>query len=138
MTAALLLVLALAQESDEIVLKNARILTVSGPEAKGFLVIANGKIKEIVEEAPAGAKIVDLGGKIVIPGLIDAGCTLGIAGPTNEEGEEVAPQVRIVDALDPRSPDLARARQNGVTAAFVAPGNRGVIGGLASVIKTAG
>ncbi|RPH42920.1 MAG: hypothetical protein EHM91_09055 [Planctomycetota bacterium] len=135
---ALLLALALVQDGEVIVLKNARILTVSGPEAKGFLVVANGKIKEIVDEAPAGAKVVDLGGKIIIPGLIDAGCTLGVAGPTNEESEEVAPQVRIVDALDPRSPDLARARQNGVTAAFVAPGNRGVIGGVASVIKTAG
>ena len=135
---ALLLALAMTQDAEEIVLKSARILTVSGAETKGFLVISNGKIKGIVDEAPSGAKVFDLGGAIVIPGLIDAGCTLGIAGPTNEEGDEVAPQVRIVDALDPRSPDLARARQNGVTAAFVAPGNRGVIGGVASVIKTAG
>jgi imidazolonepropionase-like amidohydrolase len=138
MIMALLLALAPVQDSEEIVLANARLLTVSGPEAKGFLVIANGKIKEILPEAPAGAKVVDLGGRIVIPGLIDAGCTLGVVGPTNEEGDEVSPQVRIVDALDPRSADLARARQNGVTAAFVAPGNRGVIGGVASVIKTAG
>jgi imidazolonepropionase-like amidohydrolase len=135
---ALLLALALVQDNEEIVLKSSRIITVSGAESKGFVVIANGKIKDIVDEVPEGAKVVDLAGKIVIPGLIDAGCTLGIAGPTNEEGDEVAPQVRILDALDPRSPDLARARQNGVTAAFVAPGNRGVIGGLASVIKTAG
>lgn len=138
MRLALILALAVPQEADDAVaLVNGRILTVSGAEAK-ILVISRGKIREIAGEPPAGAAIVDLGGRIVIPGLIDAGCTLGIVGPTNEEGDEVAPQVRIIDALDPRSPDLVRARQSGVTAAFVAPGNRGVIGGLASVIKTAG
>jgi imidazolonepropionase-like amidohydrolase len=134
---AMLLALVLQTADDTIVLTNARILTVSGAEAKA-LVISGGKIKELAGEPPAGARIVDLKGKVIIPGLIDAGCTLGIAGPTNEEGDEVAPQVRILDSLDPRSADLARARQGGVTAAFVAPGNRGVIGGLASVIKTAG
>jgi imidazolonepropionase-like amidohydrolase len=133
---ALLLALAL-QAEDTIVLTNARILTVSGVEAK-VLVIAGGKIQSLEGDPPAGARIIDLKGKVIIPGLIDAGCTLGIAGPTNEEGEEVAPQVRIVDSLDPRATDLIRARQGGVTAAFIEPGNRGVIGGLASVVKTAG
>ena len=52
---ALLLALALVQDGEEIVLKNARILTVSGPETKGVLIIANGKIREIVAKAPAGA-----------------------------------------------------------------------------------
>jgi imidazolonepropionase-like amidohydrolase len=132
-----LLFLLLAQTEDVIVLTNAKILTVSGAEAK-VLVIAGGKIQELAGEPPAGGKVVDLKGKVIIPGLVDAGCTLGISGPTNEEGDEVAPQVRIVDSLDPRSPDLIRARQSGVTAAFLSPGNRGVIGGLASVVKTAG
>jgi imidazolonepropionase-like amidohydrolase len=132
-----LLFMLLAQAEDTIVLTNARILTVSGAEAK-ILVISGGKIQELAGGPPAGARIVDLKGKVIIPGLIDPGCSLGIIGPTNEEGDEVAPQVRIVDSLDPRSPDLIRARQSGVTAAFLSPGNRGVIGGLASVVKTAG
>lgn len=127
--------LALQATDETIVLTNARILTVSGPEATS-LVVSGGKIRQLGGEPPPGAKVVDLKGKVIIPGLIDAGCTLGVAGPTNEEGDEVAPQVRIVDSLDPRGVDLIRARQSGVTAAFVEPGNRGVIGGLASVIKT--
>jgi imidazolonepropionase-like amidohydrolase len=131
-----------AQEAgDSVALTNARILTGSGVEfPKGVVLIVDGRIAGLGEtlDLPATATVIDLAGKTVIPGLIDAACTLGVAGPANEDGEEVAPQIRIVDAFDPRSPDLARARQSGVTAAFVEPGNRGVIGGVASVIRTAG
>jgi imidazolonepropionase-like amidohydrolase len=141
--ALLLAALSPAQaDSDVVVLANARIVSVSGEEiSKGWIFISKGKIRDILSDDGQGiqsSKIIDLAGKTIIPGLIDAGCTLGIAGPANEDGEEVAPQVRIVDSLDPRSPDLARARQSGVTAAFVEPGNRGVIGGVASVIRTEG
>jgi imidazolonepropionase-like amidohydrolase len=129
-------------DDDVVVLAHARILSVSGAEIpKGWILISKGRILEIHSDDEQGIpskNVIDLAGKTIIPGLIDAGCTLGIAGAANEDGEEVAPQVRIVDSLDPRSPDLARARQSGVTAAFVEPGNRGVIGGVASVIRTAG
>jgi imidazolonepropionase-like amidohydrolase len=142
--ALLLTALGSAQADDDVVLlTNARILTVSGAEiAMGSIVISKGMILEILPDEKGkeikASTIVNMAGKTIIPGLIDAGCTLGIAGSANEDGEEVAPQVRIVDSLDPRSPDLARARQSGVTAAFIEPGNRGVIGGVASVIRTAG
>jgi imidazolonepropionase-like amidohydrolase len=130
-------------DDDTVVLANARILTVCGAEIpKGSLIIVKGRIVDLVPAGERGgvqsSNIVDLAGKTIIPGLIDAGCTVGIAGVANEDGQEVAPQIRIVDSLDPRSPDLARARQSGVTAALVEPGNRGVIGGVASVIRTAG
>jgi imidazolonepropionase-like amidohydrolase len=141
--AILLLSLTPVQQDDGefITLTNARILTGSGREfVKGSIVIADGKIVTVIDSAnlKGARKVINLSEKVIIPGLIDAACALGVAGPANEDGEEVAPQVRIIDSLDPRSPDLARARQSGVTAAFVEPGNRGVIGGVASVIKTAG
>ena len=127
-------------QDDQVVLTNAKILSVSGePIAKGAVVVRGGKIVAVADNVVfPEAKVIDLSGKVIIPGLIDAGCTLGVAGPANEDGEEVAPHVRIADSLDPRSPDLARARQCGVTAAFVEPGNRGVIGGVASIVRTSG
>jgi imidazolonepropionase-like amidohydrolase len=134
------LVPAAQEEGSPIILTNARILTVSGePIARGAVVVSGGKIVAVADNVVfPEAKVIDLSGKVIIPGLIDAGCMLGVAGPANEDGDEVAPQVRILDSLDPRSPDLARARQSGVTAAFVEPGNRGVIGGTASIVRTAG
>ena len=139
--AALVLLALIPADGEIVVLTNARILRVSGPEiANGTIVIEGGKIRRIGEkiDVPEGAKLIDLKGKTVIPGLIDGGCSIGVAGPLNEDGEEVAPQVRILDSLDPRSPDLIRARKTGVTAALVSPGNRGVIGGVSSIVKTAG
>lgn len=126
---------------DLLLLTRAHLLPVSGAEIpSGSILVGGGKIRAIGEQldAPPGATVVDLGGRRVIPGLIDAASTLGIAGSSSEDGREVAPEVRVVDSLDPESPALSRARQSGVTAAFIEPGNRGVIGGIASVIKTAG
>lgn len=138
---ALVLWALVSADGDVIALTNARILTGAGTEIeRGTILIENGKIRDVGEkvEIPAGAVRIDLQGKTVIPGLIDAGCSLGVAGSLNEDGDEVAPQVRILDSLDPRSPDLIRARRSGVTTALVSPGNRGVIGGVSSLVKTAG
>jgi imidazolonepropionase-like amidohydrolase len=142
MRLALLLVAALGPPDDDgIALINARILPVAGePIAKGFVLIRDGKIAGIGSgnPPPGKAREIDLSGKTLIPGLVLGASALGVVGATNEDGEEVAPQVRILDSFDPRSGDLSRARQCGITAALIEPGNRGVIGGVASVVKTAG
>jgi len=137
----LVLLMALGSADDEpLVLTNAKVVCVSGETIdQGFIVIRAGKIAEVGSgRTPTKGRVVDLTGKIVIPGLIHGASSLGVVGNTNEDGEEVAPQVRILDSFDPRSGELSRARQSGVTAALIEPGNRGVIGGVASVVKTAG
>ncbi len=60
-----------------VVLKNARIITMEGDKVieKGNLIINNGRIT-ILEEGdeisiPKGAKVIDLIGKTIMPGLID-------------------------------------------------------------------
>ncbi|HEV3026800.1 MAG TPA: hypothetical protein VG457_04465, partial [Planctomycetota bacterium] len=142
MRLALLLVAVFASPDDDgIALTNARILPVAGePIAKGYLLIRDGKITAVGSGSPPDgkARVIDLSGKTLIPGLVLGASALGVVGATNEDGEEVAPQVRILDSFDPRSGDLSRARQCGITAAQIEPGNRGVIGGIASVLKTAG
>jgi imidazolonepropionase-like amidohydrolase len=135
-----LLTLASAQEGD-LVLTKARILPVSGePIARGYVVVRDGKIADVgTGEAPAGGgRTLDLSGKTVIPGLIHGGSALGVTGSPNEDAEEVEPTLRILDSFDPRSPELSRARQSGITATLIEPGNRAVIGGVATVVKTAG
>jgi imidazolonepropionase-like amidohydrolase len=142
MPLAFLLVLALASaDGDEIALTNARILPVEGePVEKGFVLIRDGKIAGIGSGNPpeARGRVIDLTGKTLIPGLVLGASALGVVGTTNEDGQEVEPEVRILDSFDPLSGELSRARQNGVTAILIEPGNRGVIGGLAAILKTAG
>lgn len=126
---------------ETVVIRNARIITVSGEEIRGgMILVSGGKIRKIGREIeiPDGATVLEASSKTVLPGLIDAASTLGIEGSANEDGSEVTPDLRILDMVDPASRELARARQCGITSIFVEPGNRNVIGGLAAVIRTAG
>ena len=126
-----------AQDPDVLVIRAERIITVSGDDiVNGVIVIENGKIKAIGKNisVPDGAKF--LKAKVVMPGLVDAGIQPGISGRSNEDAKEVTPTFRVVSAINPKSADLRRIIQNGVTTIYVGPGNRNVIGGLGSVIRT--
>jgi imidazolonepropionase-like amidohydrolase len=76
-------VYALAEGPSVIAIRNAKIVTVSGPViAKGTVVVRNGLIESVGESAtvPAEAVVVDGEGMTVYPGLIDALSTVGIPG----------------------------------------------------------
>lgn len=125
------------------VLQGARIHTTRGPILEnGVLVIASGKVQAVGDARtpiPAGALIIDCSGRVITPGLVDAATTLGVdRNDANEQGDEVTPHLRILDAVDPADPSFARARRRGVTTVQVSPGNRNVIGGLGAVLKTHG
>lgn len=84
--AAALLVLcgcALAEAPPVIAIRNAKIVTVSGPTiAKGTVIVRNGLIEAIGEDLPVPpeALLVAGEGMTVYPGLIDALSTVGIPG----------------------------------------------------------
>ena len=131
-----------AQEGVQ-VFQGARIHPVSGPVIEdGVVIVSGGRIVAVGGsdlETPSGAQIIDCSGKVITPGLVDAGTTIGVATTDkNEQGEEVTPAVRITDAIDPASRDFERARAVGVTTVQINPGNRNVIGGFGAVVKTAG
>jgi hypothetical protein len=74
---------ALAEAPPVIAVRNARIVTVSGPTlAKGTVVVRNGLIDAVGENVPVPpeALVVDGEGMTVYPGLIDALSTVGIPG----------------------------------------------------------
>ncbi len=126
---------------DVIAVKAGRVITVSGEEIKdGVILIEDGKITKVGAglEIPAGAQIIDASAQVVMPGIVDGSTDLGVEGSSNEETDEIVPHVRILDSLNLRQPALQRALQGGVTTAYVGPGNRSVIGGLGSVVKTSG
>lgn len=137
----LLLVMGFVQADAPVALTGAKILSGTGQVFEaGTIVIHQGKIVSVEEgrRIPEGARVEDLAGRWVIPGLIEAAGTTGVSGPTNEDSAEITPGLRILDAVDADHPDFRRARARGVTTVFVAPGNRNVIGGLAALFKTDG
>jgi len=77
----------------QLFLRGARIVTMKGDEviAQGDILIENNRIKAIGASgsisAPAGAKVIDVSGKTIVPGLVDIHSHLKTERPemTNEE-----------------------------------------------------
>ncbi len=138
----------LAQKMPSYVIRNARLVTVSGPEiAVGTIVISDGKITGIgpAAKAPTGAQEIDGKGLIVYPGMIEAGTSLGLIEvgsgmpgtvDTNELGD-YNPQEQAYLAVNPHSAHINVTRANGITSALTFP-RGGIIAGQAAVINLDG
>jgi imidazolonepropionase-like amidohydrolase len=123
-----------------VTITHARLFDGSRFVEDATLVVKDGKVATVTKggAAPAG-NVVDAAGRFVTPGLVDANSAVGIGSrDLNEQSDEVTPQMRILDSLNPRDPSIRRARNQGVTAACLTPGNANVIGGMCAVVKLAG
>jgi imidazolonepropionase-like amidohydrolase len=141
-------VIPTAEQSQPVVLKGATIHTVTkGTITNGTIVMERGKILAIggpEVAAPRGAKVVDVTGKHIYPGLIDAYSTVGIteigavdvSSDINELGD-FNPNVRPEVAINAESRHIGTTRSAGVLVAFATPGG-GLISGLSSAISLEG
>src|SRR5688500_10891989 len=153
--AGIILPLTAAAQEGPWALTNARIETVTrGVIERGTIVIRDGLIEAVGADVrpPADARIVDLAGRRVFPGLIDLSSTLGLASaPAGAAGQGGAPgaappsgaaTVRhvglepgrvIADEIRPSASDIRSAREAGITAVLVAP-SRGAFRGLSALV----
>src|SRR5256712_6207442 len=140
-----------ASAQQAIVLKGGKLLTVThGTIENGVLVIENGKIAAVGAAAslkiPRDARVVDVTGMTVYPGLIDSETNLGLTEisaeqSTNdliENSDEIMPHMHIYDAFHAESELIPVSRVNGVTNAIVAPENRDTLPGQDSFIQLDG
>jgi len=114
----------------------------------GSILINEGKIVEVGKDiiAPLDAEVVDLEGRMVTPGFIDAHCHLGMweegIGFEGDDGNEavdpVTPQLRAIDGINPMDISFQETYEGGVTTAVTGPGSANVIGGTFVAIKTYG
>lgn len=115
----------------------------------GEVVFEGGRITDVREgsaRAPRGAEVVDLTGRHVCPGLVDAHVHMGVmpegspheSKDINEMTSPVTPQMRALDAIWPGDTAFNKARAAGVTTVCVLPGSGNVIGGTGVVMKTSG
>jgi imidazolonepropionase-like amidohydrolase len=133
---------ALPAQQAPVVLQNATVFTGSGPATtNGYVVFQGGRITALGsgEAKVPGARVIDVQGAWITPGLVDPNTSLGLpSAHENEESDEITPQIQILDAVDPESSDFVDALENGVTTVYVAPGGNNVFGGLGVVLKSAG
>ena len=134
-------------QSERIALRGATIHTVTkGVIQNGTIIFEAGKITAVGANIaiPAGTKIVDVTGKHIYPGLIDAYSTVGISeigavdmsNDVNEVGD-FNPNVRTDVAVNAESRHIGTSRSQGVLTTLTTPGG-GLISGMSSAMALEG
>ncbi|HRI83304.1 MAG TPA: hypothetical protein PLF88_12750, partial [Opitutaceae bacterium] len=115
-----------AQESP-VAFTGAKIIPITGePVENGLLLVRHGKIIAVGDaravRLAADVQIVDVTGKVIMPGLVDSHSHVG--GVQGADGSNpIQPDARALDSLDARDPRLQKARAGGITAVHVMPGS---------------
>ncbi|MBE6753541.1 MAG: amidohydrolase, partial [Ruminococcaceae bacterium] len=128
---------------------NARIVTCEDRDYEcGYLSVGDGiitAIGEMTDYQPDGSEVIDLQGKSIYPGFIDAHTHLGMwedgigfeGEDGNEKSDPITPQLRAIDAVNSFDRCFSEAAAAGVTAVVTGPGSANAICGQAACIKTA-
>ncbi len=132
-----------------IVVQAKKIIPVAGPPIEnGSIVCVDGKIVAVGKteqiKIPADAKIIS--GNVAIPGLIDVRTCVGLSGILNvdhdsdqlESSSPIQPELRAIDAYNPREELVEYIRKFGVTTVHTghAPGE--LMSGQTLIAKTIG
>ncbi|HEY5884223.1 MAG TPA: amidohydrolase family protein [Pyrinomonadaceae bacterium] len=117
----------------------AQIIPISGaPIQDGVLVVSGGKIVAVGARSsvnvPAGAEVVDVKGKVIMPGLVDTHSHVG-GGSGGDSSGPIQPETRILDSINVRDNSLRRARAGGITTVNVMPGSGHLSSGQTLYLK---
>ncbi|MEO5617218.1 MAG: amidohydrolase family protein [Candidatus Eisenbacteria bacterium] len=135
-----------AARAETIALVGGTVHPVSGPVIEnGTVVMRDGRIESVGTGAvPAGARVVDVRGKHVYPGIISANTSLGLVEVESVRGTvdhteagNLNPNVRTEVEINPESEHLAVARVNGLTSALMVP-RGGAIAGTSALMHLDG
>ena len=122
---------ARAQETP-IAFVGARLVPIEGPEVPdGVLVVHRGRIVAMGgagTDIPAGATRRDVAGKVILPGLVDTHSHIGSVEGADASAP-IQPDVRVLDSIDVRSPEIQKAQAGGITTVNVMPGSGHLLSG---------
>jgi imidazolonepropionase-like amidohydrolase len=127
--------------AENIAIRVGTILTVSGDSIEnGVILIEDGKIKAIGQDVniTEDVRVIDASDKFAMPGLIDACSRLYVIEDELNESRTIAPELDILDAVDPFIEEYEEVLAQGVTSVYVAPGSRSLLGGRGAVLKLKG
>jgi len=130
-----------------IAITNGKVMTITqGTLARGTVLVEGGRIVAVGEEVetPEDAQVYDATGKVVMPGLIDAHCHVGLFpdgiggeySDGNEMTDPITPHLRALDAVYPDDPAFKELAAAGVTTVLTGPGSGNLVGGQWVCLKT--
>ncbi len=141
---------AASAANETVALKGGKLLTIThGVIENGVVVMQNGRITAVGAAGtaiPAGAKVIDVTGMTVYPGLIDSETHLGLTEISAdrmtvdvlEPSDEIMPHMHVSDAFHAETALIPVTRINGITNAIVAPASGDTLPGQDSFIQLAG
>lgn len=130
-------------------LTGAKIVTGTGLIIEeGTILIEGERISAVGRkvELPPDCRTIDLSGKILCPGRIDALSIVGLSeigavAVTNDANEKTSTntaQMRAVDGINPESAVIGVTRNNGITTTQVMQGSAAPINGMTAIIDLEG
>lgn len=115
----------------------ATIIPIAGdPIENGTVVIDKGKIVAVGTgiAIPEGAERHDVGGKVIMPGLVDTHSHVGKVSGADSSGP-IQPDVRALDSIDARDASIQRAQAGGITTVNIMPGSGFLLSGQTLYVK---
>jgi imidazolonepropionase-like amidohydrolase len=102
------------------------------------IAVRDGRIIAIGNSVPtpANAVVIDGRGMTAMPGIVDEHSHIAMGSGFNESTAPIVPEVRVMDALNPRDWAIYNALSGGVTTAQILHGSANPIGGQSAIIKT--
>ena len=138
-----------AAASAQVAVRGDTVYTMAGAAlADAVVVVEDGKISRIGAasdiEAPSGFRV--MRAKVVTPGLVDAHTAIGLSGYLNQPHDQdqiersapMQPELRAIDAYNPREALVAWARGYGVTTIHTGHAPGALVSGQTFVAKTRG
>lgn len=129
---------SLGGQERPIAFTGARVIPISGPEIpSGVVVLHQGKITAVggaQTPIPANAERVNAAGKVIMPGLVDSHSHIGQVEGADSTAP-LQPDVRVLDAVNPRASSIRRARAGGLTTVNVMPGSGHLLSGQTLYLK---
>ncbi len=117
----------------------AHVIPISSTEIEnGVVLVQDGKISAVgTKDAvtiPEGATVIDVSGRILMPGLVDTHSHIGGGWGADGSGP-IQPDVSVFDAINVRNTGFQRAQAGGITVANIMSGSGHLMSGKTAYLK---
>lgn len=135
------------RSNAQLAVRGELVYTMAGsPIPNGVVLVRDGRIERVGSDVavPTGYRV--LSGKVVTPGLIDAHSVVGLTGIYNQphdqdqldKTEAIQPELRALDAYNPREQLVEWLRNLGITTVHTGPAPGALSSGQTIIAKTIG